>query len=123
MSTKLFVGNLSPNVTSEDLEDLFGQIGEVISSNVITDRVTGRSRGFGFVEMESVETAQAAIEQLHDREFEGRHLVVNEARPRQPRSEGRSSEWRGSSGRGGGGSRRGAGGRRPRRDSDRSPRW
>ncbi|MDW8241478.1 MAG: RNA-binding protein [Acidobacteriota bacterium] len=118
MSTKLFVGNLSPNVTSEDLEDLFTQIGEVVSSNVITDRVTGRSRGFGFVEMASSETAQAAIQQLHDREFEGRRIVVNEARPRQPRSEVRSGEWRG-----GGGGRRGSGGRRPRRDSPRSPRW
>jgi len=120
MSVKLFVGNLSYNVTSEDLEDLFRQVGEVLSSNVITDRVTGRSRGFGFVEMASSEAAQAAIEQLNDREFEGRNLVVNEARPRPERSDSGfgSNRSGGGYGRGGGG-----GGRRPRRGSDRSPRW
>lgn len=121
MSVKLFVGNLSYNVTSDDLEDLFSPIGEVISSNVVMDRVTGRSRGFGFVEMESAEAAQAAIQQLHDRELEGRNLVVNEAKPRPERSD-----------RGGfGGDRRGGGGGRggdrrpPNRGSnrDRGPRW
>jgi len=85
MSVKLFVGNLPYHVTSEDLGDLFKPVGEVISSNIITDRVTGRSRGFGFVEMSSPEAAQAAIQQLHDREFEGRTLVVNEAKPKPER--------------------------------------
>jgi RNA recognition motif-containing protein len=120
MSVKLFVGNLAYNVTSEDLEDLFGQIGEVVSTNVITDRATGRSRGFGFVEMVSPEAAQAAIQQLNDREFEGRNLVVNEARPRPERFDsGFGSERRGGYGRGGSG-----GGRRPRRNQpDRPPRW
>jgi cold-inducible RNA-binding protein len=87
MSVKLFVGNLPYHVTSGDLEDLFRPVGEVISSNIITDRATGRSRGFGFVEMSSPEAAQAAIQQLHDREFEGRKLVVNEAQPRPERSD------------------------------------
>jgi len=135
MSVKLFIGNLSHNVTSEDLEDLFGQIGEVVSSNVITDRITGRSRGFGFVEMASPEVAQAAIQQLHDREFEGRNLVVNEAKPRPerfdrgfgggPKRSG-SGGGGGGYGRGGSGGGGGGGGRRPRRGGggpDRSPRW
>ncbi|MBI3950249.1 MAG: RNA-binding protein [Acidobacteria bacterium] len=123
MSVKLFVGNLAYNVTSEDLEDLFRQVGEVVSTNVITDRVTGRSRGFGFVEMASPEAAQAAIQQLNDREFEGRNLVVNEARPRPERFEGGFGSERGGGGHGRGGSG-GGGGRRPRRGGpDRPPRW
>lgn len=127
MSVKLFVGNLPYNVTSDDLEDLFRQVGEVVSSNIITDRATGRSRGFGFVEMASPEAAQAAIEQLNDREFEGRNLVVNEARPRPERFDGGFGSERGSGGghgRGGSGSGGGGGGsRRPRRGFDRGPRW
>ena len=87
MSVKLFVGNLPYHVTSGDLEELFTPVGEVLSSNIVTDRGTGRSRGFGFVEMASPQAAQAAIEQLHDREFEGRNLVVNEAKPRPERSD------------------------------------
>jgi cold-inducible RNA-binding protein len=117
MSIKLFVGNLSYNVTSDDLEDLFRPLGEVISSNVVTDRVTGRSRGFGFVEMETSEAAQAAIEQLNDREYEGRNLVVNEAKPRPERSD------RGFGGQDRGGDRRGRDRRPPSRGSNRGPRW
>jgi RNA recognition motif-containing protein len=115
MSVKLFVGNLPYHVTSGDLESLFTPIGEVLSSQVVTDRATGRSRGFGFVEMDSPEAAQAAIQQLHDREYEGRNLVVNEARPRPERSD-----------RGGFGynqDRRGGGGNRSRRQPRREPRW
>ena len=85
MSTKLYVGNLSYTVTSGELDELFSEVGEVVASNVITDRETGRSRGFGFVEMDSPSAAQAAIERFNGREFQGRNLVVNEARPRVPR--------------------------------------
>lgn len=116
MSVKLFVGNLPYHVTSEDLEDLFRPVGEVISSHVITDRATGRSRGFGFVEMDSPQAAQAAIEQLHDREFEGRTLVVNEAKPRPERSDRGFGQNRG-------GDRRDRGRRPPRRSFGRGPRW
>lgn len=116
MSVKLFVGNLPYNLTSEDLEDLFRPIGEVISSQVITDRATGRSRGFGFVEMDSPEAAQAAIEQLNDREFEGRNLVVNEAKPRPERSDRGFGQNRG-------GGHRDRGRRPPGRGSGRGPRW
>jgi RNA recognition motif-containing protein len=116
MSVKLFVGNLSYSVTSEDLEDLFTPVGEVLSSNIVTDRDTGRSRGFGFVEMASPEAAQAAIEQLHDREVEGRNLVVSEARPRPERSDRGFSQNR----RGGYGDQ---GRRQSPRGSNRGPRW
>lgn len=116
MSVKLFVGNLPHHVTSEDLEDLFSPVGEVFSSTVITDRATGRSRGFGFVEMGSPQAAQAAIEQLHDREFEGRNLVVNEARPRPDRFERGPGPGRG-------GEYRDRGRRPPRHGSRRGPRW
>lgn len=118
MSVKLFVGNLPYHVTSGDLESLFTPIGEVLSSQVVTDRATGRSRGFGFVEMDSPEAAQAAIEQLHDREYEGRNLVVNEARPRPERSDrgfGFSQDRRGGG--------HGGGGNRSRRQPRREPRW
>jgi RNA recognition motif-containing protein len=116
MSVKLFVGNLPYHVTSEDLEDLFRPIGEVISSNIITDRATGRSRGFGFLEMDSPEAAQAAIQQLNDREFEGRNLVVNEAKPKPERSDrGFGQERRGE--------HRDRSRRQPRRGSSRRPRW
>lgn len=87
MSTKLYVGNLPYNVTSADLDDLFGEVGEVVSSHIITDRDTGRSRGFGFVEMDSPTAAQAAIERFNGQEFQGRNLVVNEARPRAPHAD------------------------------------
>lgn len=105
MATKLFVGNLSFNTTSADLESLFSQAGSVVSANVITDKFTGRSRGFGFVEMSSNQDAQTAIERFNGTELQGRALTVNEAKP-QERSGGgggRSFGGRGGGGGGGGG--------------------
>jgi cold-inducible RNA-binding protein len=81
---KLFVGNLPWSVTDQDLEEMFAPFGGVDSANVITDRETGRSRGFGFVEMAD-ESARSAIEDLNESEIEGRKLTVNEARDRKPR--------------------------------------
>ena len=83
MGNKLYVGNLSFHLTSDDLQEHFGQAGTVESAKVIEDRDTGRSRGFGFVEMSSDEEAAGAIEQFNGQEYEGRNLVVNEARPRE----------------------------------------
>ena len=88
MATKVFVGNLPFNTTQEELEEVFGQSGSVTSVNIITDKFTGRSRGFGFVEMGSEEEAQAAIENLHEHELHGRPLTVNEAKPQQSRGGG-----------------------------------
>lgn len=88
MATKLYVGNLSYDVTADKLKELFGQAGTVVSADVITDRATGRSKGFAFVEMGGDEAAKTAIETLHDVELEGRKLVVNEARPRENRPSG-----------------------------------
>jgi len=82
---KLYCGNLSYNVSSSDLEQLFSQFGSVESAQVISDRETGRSKGFGFVEMSSQAEAQAAISGLHEREHDGRSLTVNEAKPREDR--------------------------------------
>jgi cold-inducible RNA-binding protein len=82
MSNNLFVGNLTYSVTNTDLETLFGQYGQVTSAQVITDRETGRSRGFGFVEMASAEDANAAIEALNGKDHDGRSLTVNIARER-----------------------------------------
>lgn len=82
---KLYVGNLSWNTSSQDLEQVFGEIGTVESTNVIEDRDTGRSRGFGFVEMSSQEEGQKAISELDGREVDGRELKVNEAKPRENR--------------------------------------
>ena len=101
MSVKLYVGNLPFSVSDQDLDQLFSQTGPVESANVITDRDTGRSRGFGFVEMESREGAEAAISQLNGYEMDGRAIVVNEARPREDRGGGRG----GFGGGGGGGNR------------------
>lgn len=84
--TKLFVGNLTFAATTAELETLFAASGTVASVNIITDRFSGKSRGFGFVEMESEEEAQAAIERLNGNEFQGRPLTVNEARPQEERS-------------------------------------
>src|SRR5262249_15642059 len=83
---KLYVGNLAYQVRDSELEELFSEFGTVQSAQVIHDRYTGRSKGFGFVEMGSEAEAQAAIQGLHDQEVNGRRLTVNEAKPREPRS-------------------------------------
>lgn len=85
MSTKLYVGNLSYTANSDQLGALFAQAGTVTSAMVVTDQHSGRSRGFGFVEMATDEEAKKAIEMFNGKDFEGRNLVVNEARPREPR--------------------------------------
>ena len=85
MGKKLYVGNLAYGVSSSDLEKLLSEHGTVESAEVISDRATGRSKGFGFVEMSSDEEAQAAIEALNGQDHQGRALTVNEARPRAPR--------------------------------------
>ena len=82
MSTKLFVGSLPWSVTDEELKETFEKHGNVVSAKVVTDRNSGRSRGFGFVEMESAEDAQKAISTLNDSEMGGRNIVVNEAKAR-----------------------------------------
>jgi cold-inducible RNA-binding protein len=107
MNTKLFVGNLSFEVTENDLQDLFAGFGPVNEVNLMTDRATGRSRGFAFVTMATPEAAQAAIAGAAGKDFKGRALTVNEARPR-PEGGGGG----GGGGRGGYGDRRG--GDRPR---------
>jgi RNA recognition motif-containing protein len=110
MATKLYVGNLSFRTTQEDLRELFAQAGTVESASIIEDRETGRSRGFGFVEMASQEEAQAAIEQFNGKEINGRNLTVNEARPRTEGGGGRGGGGGGRGGYGGGGGGRGGGG-------------
>jgi RNA recognition motif-containing protein len=85
---KLYVGNLTYGVSNTDLDQLFSQFGTVQSAQVVQDRDTGRSKGFGFVEMTSEAEAQAAIDGLHDKDHGGRRLTVNEAKPREPRSGG-----------------------------------
>ena len=100
MSAKLFVGNLSFNITENDLQDAFAAHGTVIEANLMMDRATGRPRGFGFVTMSSPEEAQKAIDALNGKELGGRALTVNIARPREERTGG-----------GGGGGNRGYGGR------------
>ena len=106
MGTNVYVGNLSFDATSEQLEQMFSEFGEVVSANVITDRDTGRSRGFGFVEMAEGAAAEKAIEALNGKDMGGRALTVNEARPREDRG------GRGGGGGGGGGGRGGRGGGR-----------
>ena len=86
MGKKLYVGNLAFGVTNQELEELFSQAGVCESASVITDRETGQSRGFGFVEMADANEGRAACTALDQREFEGRRLTVNEARPQEPRS-------------------------------------
>ena len=102
MGKKLYVGNLSYGVDSSELEQMFGAHGTVVSAQIINDRDTGRSKGFGFVEMGTDEEAQAAIAALNGQDHNGRALTVNEARPREERSGG------------GGGGRREYGGARNR---------
>ena len=105
MNTKLFVGNLSFEVTENDLQDAFTAFGPVSEVNLMTDRSTGRSRGFGFVTMATPEGAQAAIQGMAGKDLKGRALTVNEARPREERSGGGGGGRGG--GRGGYGDRRG----------------
>ena len=88
MSTKLYVGNLSFNTSTQDLETMFADSGTVQSASLIEDRETGRSRGFGFVEMSTAEEAKAAISALDGKEVDGRNLKVNEAKPREDRGGG-----------------------------------
>src|ERR1044071_2964743 len=101
MSTKLFVGNLSFNTTENQLQDLFAAHGNVIEVDLIMDKFSGRPRGFGFVTMETKEGADAAVQALNGKNFEGRAMTVNEARPREDRPRG------GGGGGGGGGGYRG----------------
>ncbi len=102
---KLYVGNISFDTNEQDLEDVFGEIGTVQSVNIITDRDTGRSRGFGFVELSSQEEGQNAIAELDGKEIDGRNLKVNEAKPRENRGGGGGGGRRGGGGGGGGGNR------------------
>lgn len=88
MSKKLYVGNLSYNVNNSELETMFAVHGSVESANVVTDRETGRSKGFGFVEMSNDQEARTAISSLNGKEIDGRSLTVNEARPREEKSGG-----------------------------------
>jgi RNA recognition motif-containing protein len=127
MAMKLYVGNLSFQTSSEDLQQLFAQAGTVESATVVEDRDTGRSRGFGFVEMASKEDGEKAIQQFNGTDLNGRNLTVNEARPREDRGNRGGGGGRGGyggnrggggGGRGGGGGYGGGGGGR-----DRSPRW
>lgn len=124
MATKLYVGNLSFRTTSDELKEAFSQAGTVESASVIEDRETGRSRGFGFVEMATPEEAAAAIEQFNGKDFGGRNLTVNEAKPKADRGGG-GGGGRGRGGYGGGdrdrGDRGGYGGGGGR--NDREPRW
>ncbi len=107
MSMKLYVGNLSFGTSSTDLENLFGQVGTVESASVVSDRDTGRSRGFGFVEMSTKEEGNAAIAEFNGKEIDGRSLTVNEARPREDRGGGFGGGGNRRSGGGGGGGRSG----------------
>lgn len=85
MNSKLYVGNLPYSTTDSSLSDLFAQVGTVTSASVITDKMSGRSKGFGFVEMSTPEEAQAAIEKFHGQDYEGRAMTVSEARPKEDR--------------------------------------
>lgn len=127
MSTRLYVGNLNFRTTSDELRDHFSQVGEVESASVVEDRETGRSRGFGFVEMATAEGAAAAIEQFNGQDFNGRNITVNEARPRTERGgSGYGGGNRGGYGGGGGGGGRdrgGYGGGGGGGGRDREPRW
>jgi RNA recognition motif-containing protein len=117
MNRKLFVGNLSFNTEERTLEDLFAQAGPVASVRVMRDMATGRARGFGFVEMETEEAAQAAIDKFNNTELDGRRIAVNEARPQVPGGGGFNRGGGGGRERSGAGGGGGFGGRR------REPRW
>ncbi len=112
---KLYVGNLPWSISDDQLQQLFSQAGQVVSAQVIIDRFSGRSKGFGFVEMADAAAAQAAIAQFNEYEMEGRKLVVNEARPKAPRSDFGGDRG----GRSFGGGRGGFGGGRGDRGGDR----
>jgi cold-inducible RNA-binding protein len=114
MSTKLYVGNLAFQTTSQELQQLFGQAGTVHSASVVEDRDTGRSRGFAFVEMSTEEEANSAIQQFHGKQVGGRALTVNEAKPRENRGGGGGRGFSNNRGGGFGGNN---GGRRS------EPRW
>ena len=104
MNKKLYVGNLSYETTEGELQKLFVEVGPVVSATIITDRASGRSKGFGFVEMETEQAAQEAIERLNNYELNQRTITVSEARPPRDRSSG-GGGGRGRSSRGGGGRR------------------
>jgi hypothetical protein len=110
MGNKLYVGNLSYSVRDEDLQQAFAQFGSVSSAKVMMDRDTGRSKGFGFVEMGTDAEAQSAISGMNGKDLEGRALVVNEARPREERPGGGGGGFGGGGGRSGGGGGFGGGG-------------
>lgn len=105
MAAKLFVGSLSYNATDQTLADAFAQAGTVVSAKVIIDRMTGRSKGFGFVEMSSDEEAKKAMDMWNGKELDGRTLIVNEARPMEPRTGGGGGYQGGGRGGYGGGRR------------------
>ncbi len=126
MPTKLYVGNLSFRTTGEELREAFSAVGTVESASVIEDRETGRSRGFGFVEMATPEEAAAAIEAFNGKDFGGRNLTVNEAKPRSDRGGGGGGRGGYGGGRGGGRGNYAGGGRGGDRGGDRyerEPRW
>jgi len=127
MATKLYVGNLSFRTSGDELRDMFSQAGTVESASVIEDRETGRSRGFGFVEMATAEEAAKAIEMFNGKDLGGRNLTVNEAKPKTDRGGGGGGGGgRGGYGGGGGGRDRGGyggGGGGGGGRNDREPRW
>jgi RNA recognition motif-containing protein len=106
MGSKIYVGGLPYAVTDQQLNDLFAPFGSVASARVITDKYSGQSRGFGFVEMATAQEAQAAISALNGSQYGGRTLTVNEAKPQEPRTGGGGGGGRGGFGGGGGGGKR-----------------
>ncbi len=94
MAKKLYVGGISYNTTEAALSDAFSKAGNVVSANIIMDRMTGKSKGFGFVEMATDQEAQAAIDMFNGKELDGRNLTVNEARPQEKRPAGNGGAWR-----------------------------
>src|SRR5437773_6049178 len=122
MSTKLYVGNLAFQTTSQELQEMFATAGTVESAAVVEDRDTGRSRGFGFVEMSTKEEATSAIDQFNGKELGGRALKVNEAKPRENRAGGGGGRGGFGGNRGCGGNRNGGGGGGAY-GGNREPRW